>query len=301
MKIVLVHNQSAGEGSPDREELLRTFRDGGFEPLYVAVGAEGWKKALQSDPKPDVLVVAGGDGTIRKVVRETHGWEVPLVVMPLGTANNLAGALGISSDPEQIMSILRDGRQIDLDIGSVEGLASERFFIEGLGLGFLAETMQAVHRIKKESRHPVQEEMRAALEMLRLLAAESEMVELDLELDGRDHSGAYILVEVMNIRSVGSNIVLAPDADPSDGAFDVVLISERDRSRAVDFVQRVIDGEAVRPEFAINRARDISMAWEGSMLHVDDRIWPPVGTCPSGSRLHIKLDSARASFLVQSS
>ncbi len=51
-------------------------------------------------------------------------------------------------------------------------------------------------------------------------------IQLKMALDGRDLTGDYVLLEAMNIRSIGPNLRLAPDADPGDGLLDIVLVSD---------------------------------------------------------------------------
>lgn len=298
MRIVLVHNPSAGEGHPSRAELLDIFRAGQLDPTYQSVSEDGWESVLRDGTDFDAVVVAGGDGTIRKVVHETYGRGIPIAIIPLGTANNMARALGADADPAAVISVLKEGRRVHLDLGRVDGLLDERLFMEGLGVGLLADTMQAVDRIKHEGQHAVRDEKRAALEMLLLQAREGDAVDLALTIDDTDCSGRYVLVQVMNIGCAGSNILLAPDADPSDGIFDVVMIPEQERGTAVRYVEVLLDDATVRPTFPVHRARDVVMEWSGSSLHVDDRLWPPSGACPPGSRLHVRVDDARAPFLV---
>ena len=200
MHIALVHNPNAGDDSPQAQDLLKIFSDANIEIDYIEVDSHYWKDRL-NDPGYETVVVAGGDGTIRRVVGATYGSSTRIAVLPLGTANNMAMALDIDPELTSIISRLHAGKTRSLDLGKVEGLSSERYFMEALGVGLLAETMHALEKVKRENRNLVDDEKRAALEIMRLLSEEILRVDVDLEIDGREHSGSYILVQVMNIPS----------------------------------------------------------------------------------------------------
>jgi diacylglycerol kinase family enzyme len=86
-------------------------------------------------------------------------------------------------------------------------------------------------------------------------------------------SGEFIAIEAMNIREVGPNICLAPDADPSDGMLDVALVRPEDRDAIADAVERRAT-ETMSPRHAVIRARTVDVSWEPAIAHVDDAGWP---------------------------
>jgi hypothetical protein len=66
MRVLLLHNPEAGDEEHGREALVRAFKGPGHRVSYQSTKAKGWKERL--DPSVDVFVVAGGDGTVRRVV-----------------------------------------------------------------------------------------------------------------------------------------------------------------------------------------------------------------------------------------
>lgn len=298
MRIVLIHNPSAGDGHPSQDELEAIFRRARIEAVYQSVAEDDWQRILRGDERFDAAVVAGGDGTIRKVVHELYGRTTPVAIVPLGTANNMASTIGAISDAVHVTEALRQGARHSVNLGRVQGLDSEDLFIEGLGVGLLADTMQAVDRIKHEGEHPVQDEKRAALEMLLLVLEDSSPVDFQINLDGRDHSGSYLLVQVMNIGCAGSNVLLAPAADPCDGFLDVVVARESDRKAIAEYVQARLEGSKAELRLPVHRARNVVMGWSGSTLHVDDQLWPKKGQCPPAMMLKIEVDPQTIDFLV---
>ena len=104
MRIILMHNPEAGRGNRGKKELMAALANVGHHAIYESTKESDYKKALK---KPvDVVIVAGGDGTVGKVGRELIDSGIPLGVLPRGTANNLARSLGFTASPEEIVASL---------------------------------------------------------------------------------------------------------------------------------------------------------------------------------------------------
>jgi diacylglycerol kinase (ATP) len=95
--------------------------------------------------------------------------------------------------------------------------------------------------------------------------------------------GEFLILEVLNIRSVGPNLVLFPDADPSDGYLSVVTAEEEHREEVAEYLQCRIDGRDCRVSLPTRLARQVEIqGWEE--IHVDDRLVrsPEIGTVSIG-------------------
>ena len=88
----------------------------------------------------DVVLAAGGDGTINEVANGLLGCEVPLALCPLGTANVLAAEIGLDTTPAAIADALLRGRALVVR----PGLANDRLFLQMAGVGFDAHVVQGV-------------------------------------------------------------------------------------------------------------------------------------------------------------
>ncbi len=91
-----------------------------------------------------------------------------------------------------------------------------------------------------------------------------------INVDGQDFSGSYFLCEVMNTPTVGHHFVLAPEARPDDGLFDLVLVHASQRMSYLKFAKAVFTKTVGRlPEVSVYRGRKLELAWRGFPLHLD--------------------------------
>ncbi|HET8562955.1 MAG TPA: hypothetical protein VFM35_03665, partial [Candidatus Binatia bacterium] len=145
-----------------------------------------------------------------------------------------------------------------------------------------------------------EEKITSALEMLRELLQSCPTKPLKVTLDGNDLSGEYILLEVMNIKSVGPNLYLAPDADPGDGWLDVVFLPEGERDKLNKYLSDSIEGKHSSPDLPIRRGQHVQIELEGSVIHIDDQVWPDSGSpfLSSSTVVDVKVICQALEFLV---
>jgi diacylglycerol kinase family enzyme len=141
MKVTLIHNPDAGSTDEScTDEIAASIRAAGHSVICQSPGSADWEKALLE--ATDLVAVAGGDGTVGNVVQRMIGKSVPITILPMGTANNIASTLGLSGlSIDDLIGGWANGRRIGLDIGLARGPWGERYFIEGLGLGLFTDVM----------------------------------------------------------------------------------------------------------------------------------------------------------------
>jgi diacylglycerol kinase family enzyme len=275
--VTVIQNPASGTGGMRRDRLVRLLGDEGFSVTYAATDTDGWEHVL--DDPGDLVLVAGGDGTVGHVAERLVGRGVPLAILPLGTANNIARSLGLTDSPEAVMAGLRRAGRRRLDAGIVRGPWGARHFLEGVGLGLFARTMCLVDKRAEAGRIEPAEGEAALSRDLRYLARVLERLRPQhwhIEADGNDRSGEYLLCEVMNIRSVGPNLELAPEADSGDGRLDLVLARPEDRHQLQAYIAARIAGrEPAALALPVERVQRVRIVAGGEEVQVDDEIERP--------------------------
>jgi len=159
MRALLLHNPSAGTGAHSAESLSKAVSKAGYSVTYCPTKEGLYKDALKQDT--DLLVIAGGDGTIAKIIRRMRDTDIPLAILPLSTANNITRSVGVDGDADALLRLLYSHDTVHLDIGLAAGPWGRRRFVEGLGLGALA------HLMVEGSKPPAAERTRIGRERLR--------------------------------------------------------------------------------------------------------------------------------------
>jgi diacylglycerol kinase family enzyme len=276
MRIVLMHNPKAGDARHGRKQLMAALAKAGHQATYQSTIKTDHRKALK---KPtDLVVAAGGDGTVVTVGRRLIDTGIPLSVLPLGTANNLARSLGFAASPEEIIARL-EGRKIRVfDVGIARGPWGKRYLFEGAGAGLLADYVQSTKKEEKNNKKSKtiskEHEMLRHVSLLRRMLRDYPARKCKIHIDGKDISGRYILWEAMNIRSVGPALYLAPWAATKDGEFDFLCVREDDRPVLTRHLDARLAGKKSKFPFSTQRFRKLKIVWEKSPFHLDDKIWP---------------------------
>ena len=276
MRVTLIHNPGAGrQGKNDADKLVELLEHAGHEVRYQSSKEDGWKKTLKRPA--ELVVIAGGDGTVSRVARRMAGRGVPLAALPSGTANNISRSLGLVERPfEELIRSWPEARRVKLDVGIAEGPWGKKRFVEGVGAGLFARLLAsgAGKRVKKsKSLHP-RKKVDNALQRLKAQAQRAKPIELQASLDGKDLSGRYILLEAISIPYVGSNLFLGPDSKPGDGHLDVVLVSEAERARLVKYLETWQENRERLAVLPSHRGKRLKIEWTGFEMHIDDKLWP---------------------------
>lgn len=291
----VVHNPKAGEKGLSKKELVEIIEAGGWECRYSSTKDKDWNEI---HPETDFIIVAGGDGTVRKAVeqileRKVLDKKLPIALLPMGTANNIAKTLGIEGELTDIMKSWENKIIQQFDIGKIEGL-KEPFFLESLGAGVFPRLIKEMQAADKSAVANPTEEIKMAQQILHNIVLSYEAKYCKIEIDGAFHSGKFLMMQVMNTRSVGPNLLVAPDANPGDGQFEVILVPEEKRNELAGYVLALINGET--PTFPVQpiQGTEISLEWDSTHLHVDDNIVKIEKSTP----VKIHLQSGVLEFLV---
>lgn len=280
-----MHNPTAGnQPAPDCAEIVAALRALGWSAKLV--DGRRLDPALR-DPGGAVLV-AGGDGTVGLIAKRLAGTGVPIAVIPTGVANNVARTLGVGVEVRAAIDNLRNAVIREVDLGVVaSGRGGVERFLEGFGIGLFA-TVMAQRATKSD---------KGLSRALTLIAQELEAYRpkrIRIEVDGLDLSGEYLLASVMNLRSLGPDLVLAPDALLDDGLVDVVLVRPELRESLLAHLRRSVreDRGVTLPRFEVHRARSVRLSGQGHWAHVDD------GVRELAEDLEVRVEPHTVKFLV---
>jgi diacylglycerol kinase family enzyme len=161
-----------------------------------------------------------------------------------------------------------------IDLGTVRGPWGESHFVEGVGTGLIPLGIQTFEAEPSRKDESVTERARAAsryLDVLRSIHPKP----IALTGDGLRLEHDVLLVEVLNIRSVGPNLVLSSAADPSDGFLTLVVAGPEHRDTLSHFLQCRVEGRRCRLTLPTWQVRWLVMSG-CTELHVDDVVheWP---------------------------
>ena len=182
------------------------------------------------------VVACGGDGTVHEVVNGLANSDAVLGVVPCGRGNDLARALGLSSDVEDVVNTLVQGVDRAIDVGKV----GARFFATVASLGF--DTAVAQRARSRPSR--LGGTASYCLAVLRTLSGyRSPFVRL--RGDFGVFEGRILLAATANAPFYGSGIKIAPDAIVDDGVLDVCIVADVSRWTVLRMFLRAYSGAHV--------------------------------------------------------
>jgi diacylglycerol kinase (ATP) len=227
----------------------------------------------------DAVVVAGGDGTVHLAIQELAGTAVPLGIIPTGTGNDMATALGLNeTDPEAAADAIVAGRTRRIDLARVTRAdGSTRYFGSVLASGFdskVNDRANAMRWPRGRARYNI-----AILREFLTLRGIPYEIHLSSD-DGAEQriEAALVMATVGNGSHYGGGIPILPDADASDGLLDVLLVRPAGRLRLLRLLPRVYRGtHAAVSEVSMHRVRSVRLSSPGVTAYADG---DPIGVLP---------------------
>ena len=232
MKIIILFNPSAGGGKAHRllDQAAEVLRRGGAELQILESRSPQHLVELARDAreeKPDVVVAAGGDGTVHYILNGLFPSAVPLGIIPVGRGNDLARGLGIPLAAPEAAEVLRKGKVREIDLARVRG-ADKTLQKDGTqsivyacigGVGFDS----VVNRYANERARRVHGRLAYIWGILRCLKS-YQAQPLEITSDAQNYSGEIMLAVVGNNTSYGDGVKVTPRARLDDGLLDVCIV-----------------------------------------------------------------------------
>lgn len=272
MRICLFWNETAG-GGISLDELTSQLTGAGHDVARVV--ERGDDLAAHVRDGFDCIAAAGGDGTIASAARTLAGGDVPLAILPLGTANNIASSLAIEGHTADLIARWSLERVARIDVGVVSWSGRDRYFLESVGVGLVTDAIdRARQTVSKDDPETHLEDARHLyVEML----ARQQPCRHAIAIGDAGVSGDYLLVEALNTSLIGPGLNLTAGANAADGLLSVVAVTDVDRNALSRYLESLRDGSTADAGFHSWRAPEVILHG-ASRVHVDDMIEPVAGS-----------------------
>lgn len=251
----LIYNPTSG-----REEMKRRLADildrldsAGIETSSHATKGEGDATREAADAVErgyDLVIAAGGDGTINEVINGMAGRDnlPPLGIFPLGTTNDFARALGISKNWEDYCDLVIRGQTRAIDVGK----ANDRYFINIAGGGTLTELTYEVPSKLKTMIGQLAYYLKGIEKMVSLTPQE-------LIINASGHEAIhdeFMVFLIANSNSVGGFDKIAPGASIDDGLLDVIALRKCNLAEFVRVATLALRGEHINDKKVVHFRTD---------------------------------------------
>jgi diacylglycerol kinase (ATP) len=269
IRTLLLHNPTSGDGRHRADQLIMEACKSGLMVAYHSTKDLSYKGALRH--RWDLVIVAGGDGTVAKVARQLRFRRTPIIILPVGTANNIARSLGLLT-VEPIAHHLT-GSLRDLNVGRARGPWGNLSFVESVGVGAIAGAIS-----QSGQKPPKPFRIATGRDDLRDFLDKATPYHIEIAIDGEKYIGEFLFVEVLNLSFSGPSLAMAFSAMPDDRLFDVAFLAKQERGHMLEWLEGHPD--QVPPPVAVHKGQKISLKWVGRPLRVDDRVFfhPEVAT-----------------------
>lgn len=267
LQVALLHNPSAGGEQHSRAELVGAIERAGHRVVAQFSESAELQASLPACGRCDVVVVAGGDGTVGRAAITLIGSRLPMTILPLGTANNISHTLGIRGSLRHIISEWKDHAECAFDVGLLVTGITTSYFVEALGLGVFPEVIRKANA-QSEAPHP-KASLERDLSLFRGTLHDALPRMYQVDIDGQDYSGRYLLVQIMNVRYLGPNLELVSDNHPGDGQLEAVLVGETERQILDDLVSGTCAGSELPRSLPTHAAKRVTVITADSAFHLD--------------------------------
>ncbi|WP_199620413.1 diacylglycerol/lipid kinase family protein [Paenibacillus alkalitolerans] len=274
-----VVNKMAGNGKGKKvwkavEPLLQRQQIGYHVEFSVnsAHAADLVRQLVAKDCNRTVLVIVGGDGTLQSVIPELIGYNVPLGIIPAGTGNDFARALGIPLHPKKALDYLFEGGIKKIDVAKT----GDKYCLTVVGIGIDGKVAQTVNDsgYKKWFNFFRLGHLSYVLSLLQVLLR-YRPVTATLKVDETEMTFSNVwLIAAANFPNYGGGMVICPGASYSDGVLDICIVHGISRFELVRVFPLVFKGKHISHSgVSILRGKEVKVVSSSPMIaHGDGEI-----------------------------
>lgn len=268
---LIIHGTRAAD--PTLREAVDAVRARGIRVrprVTFEVGDAATFAREEADAGVNAVVAVGGDGTLNEVLNGLAGRDVPLGVVPLGTANDFARQAGIPEDARHALDLILARPPVRLDTAELNG----RRFLNVSSGGIAAEATTETSDAAKATLGA----LAYALTALKKLA-QLESHHLHLSGPGLEHRGEAVVFFVGNARSSGGGMPVTPLASPNDGLLDICIVERQPHTELARLALKFRRGEHVgesgvlywrAPAVTIRAAAPLTVNVDGEPLTAEE-------------------------------
>lgn len=261
MRALILYNPAAGQAGQLQSELeaaADVWREAGHQVALTATTHAGAATQLARQAAADgydVLIAAGGDGTINETINGLAGTQTALATLPLGTMNVWARELGLPLQPRQAAAAMLNWRIRPIDLGRADG----RYFLLMAGIGFDAAITAAVDPGAKRRFGALAYIWSGIEQALRIRGTR-----MRITIDGRSMRARVLMIVIGNSQLYGGLVKLTHRASIDDGLLDIAVYRGDHFGSALAHFWAIISRRySPNPAIAYFRGRNISVQARG--------------------------------------
>ena len=270
-------------------ELVRTERPWHAAEIVEEAARNGY----------DVIVLASGDGTANEAInglmraRAAGFNHSAFSILPVGTGNDMAYGLGMRGTLEEGIAALAKNQRKKIDVGFVKGgdYPEGRYFVNGIGIGFDAVVGFVAVKIRW-----TRGLLAYLIAVIQTVFIYYKAPTVEITYNDISFTLSSLMISIMNGQRMGGGFYMAPQGDPSDGHFDLCMVSHAGRARIFGLVPHFMKGtQASQPEITTGRTHKITVkALKGTLpAHCDGET-----LCESGQELSAEIIPAAVEIIT---
>lgn len=237
-KIKFIINPVAGSGaSQSTIKIIHDILEKSSIPYSISISSykghvEILAKEAVQENYTDVIAV-GGDGTVLEVFNQIFGHDINLGILPAGTGNDLVRMLDISTDHENTIEKILNGKTRSIDIG----LVNDVYFLNVVGMGIDSEIVETTEKVKKYLKGT----LAYVYSTFRMLAT-YKCKKIEISIDNQTFERMAYLVAVGNGKFYGGGMMITPKAEIDNEMFQITVINEMPKLKFTVLFKKVFSG-----------------------------------------------------------
>ena len=243
-KVKLIYNPNSGKKElvDSLDEIFEIYQNRGFylDIFRISVDVDLNDAFESTDDHYHHILIAGGDGTVNNVVNamKNAGLDLPIAILPVGTANDFAMNLGMSKNIKEACEQILDSEIKEVDLGK----ANDRYFVNILSTGLFTDISHKVDPLMKKNLGKLAYYLRGIRDAYNI-----KPLDIDVFSKNNESYDNKYLMFVFNGRTAG-RIPLGYKAEIDDGLFDVIIIKAKGIIKSINILFKVLNGTYLEDE-----------------------------------------------------